>query len=63
MTYRLDTENKRGLRSLCIKFKNVFDNFRMLKGASLFKDIKENWLNTQLHRKKQKEAQKYKKQR
>ena len=57
-------ENKHGPRPLCIKFKNVDDIFRILKGASLHKDVKENWLKnvdfspdyTQLQKKKQKEA-------
>ena len=51
-------------RKLSIKFKNIDDKFRIFKGASLLKDVKENWLKsvgfspvyTQLQRKIQKEA-------
>ena len=43
---KLDTENKRDLRPLCIKFKNIDDKFRILKGASFLKDVKENWLKS-----------------
>ena len=61
---KLDTDDKHNPRPLCIKFKNVDDKYRILKGASLLKDVKENWLKnvgfspdyTQLQRKKQKDA-------
>ena len=59
----IHTENKHCPRPLCIKFKNVDDKLKILKGESLLNDVKESWLKsvgfspdyTQLQRNKQKE--------